>query len=89
MCIRDRLLGRINLSLGVFNLVPGFPLDGGRVLRAALWAWRKDVTWATRWAARTGSFIALVFILVGIVTAFTQDFLNGMWLAFILSLIHI
>ncbi len=77
------LLGRINLSLGVFNLVPGFPLDGGRVLRAALWAWRKDVTWATRWAARTGSFIALVFILVGIVTAFTQDFLNGMWLAFI------
>ncbi len=77
------LLSRINLSLGLFNLVPGFPLDGGRVLRAILWGWRKDLTWATRWAARVGSFVAILFIIVGIMLAFAGDFVNGIWLAFI------
>jgi len=77
------LLSQINLSLGLFNLVPGFPLDGGRVLRAALWAWRKDFTWATRSAARVGSLVAMFLILGGIMLTFTGNAANGLWLSFI------
>lgn len=78
-----RILGRISISLGLFNLVPGFPLDGGRALRAGLWALRKDLTWATRWAARVGRSIALVFSVLGIVTVFSGDWVNGVWLVFL------
>lgn len=77
------LLAQVNVSLGLFNLIPGFPLDGGRVLRAGLWAARKDIAWATRWAARVGHLVAMLFIVAGIVLAFAGDWLNGMWLAFI------
>lgn len=76
-------LAGINLTLGVFNLVPGFPLDGGRVLRAILWRVRRDLAWATRWASRIGQGVAYLFIILGIARAFGGDWVNGLWVAFI------
>lgn len=60
------LLGSVNLQLGLFNLIPGFPLDGGRVLRAGLWAWSGDYHRATRQAALVGQGFGLVFGLFGL-----------------------
>jgi Zn-dependent protease/CBS domain-containing protein len=83
-------LGPINTLLGVFNLVPGFPLDGGRVLRAILWAVTGDLRRATRWAARTGQAIALVMVATGfamamgaVVPVLGGGPLQGLWLALI------
>lgn len=76
-------LGGINLSLGAFNLIPGFPLDGGRVLRALLWRLRHDMDWATRWAARAGQAVAYAFIVFGMMRAFAGDWVGGLWMAFI------
>jgi CBS domain-containing protein len=74
---------RINLILGLFNLIPGFPLDGGRVLRAIVWWWNKDFHRATKVASFTGQIIAFGFIGFGILSIIRGDFLNGAWLAFI------
>jgi Zn-dependent protease/predicted transcriptional regulator len=76
-------LGYINIMLAVFNLVPGFPLDGGRVLRAIAWWITGDVKRATRIAARTGQVVALGFILIGIVRFFGGGGFGGLWIAFI------
>jgi len=76
-------LAGLNLSLGLFNLIPGFPLDGGRVLRAILWGVRKDLTWATMWASMVGQVVAYLFILAGIVRAFLDDWVSGLWMAFV------
>jgi Zn-dependent protease len=76
-------LGGINLSLGLFNLIPGFPLDGGRVLRAILWGAGRDLTKATRWASWVGQGVAYIFIVIGIVRVFAGDWFNGIWIAFI------
>ncbi len=72
-----------NLLLGVFNLIPGFPLDGGRVLLAILWKITGSLRMATRWAVRVGQFIAFLFILWGLFQIFTGSWLNGIWIAFI------
>ncbi len=76
-------LGRINFLLAVFNLIPGFPLDGGRVLRAILWQFRGSFREATRWATLIGQGIAFLFILFGVWQMFFGRFLDGLWIAFI------
>jgi Zn-dependent protease len=75
-----RYLVVVNMLLGTFNLVPGFPLDGGRVLRAALWAWTGRLDRATRIASRTGSVVALALVTVGSMSAFAGEPVGGMWL---------
>jgi Zn-dependent protease/predicted transcriptional regulator len=76
-------LGYINLSLALFNMVPGFPLDGGRVLRAAIWWATGDASRATRIAARVGQLVAFAFIMIGVVRFFGGAGLGGLWIAFI------
>ena len=85
------LLGAVNVQLGLFNLIPGFPLDGGRVLRAGLWAWNKDFNRATSQAALAGiGFgVALGLIGAGVMVGAWSGVLghsiatNGGWLIFI------
>ncbi len=72
-------LALINLILGGFNLVPAFPLDGGRALRAALWHWRGDYRAATRQAAQMGSTFGLFLIAVGILNFIGGNVVGGMW----------
>ncbi len=74
---------RINLILAFFNLIPGFPLDGGRVLRAIVWKISGDFHRATQAATFMGQVVAFGFIGWGIVTILTGNFFNGLWLAFI------
>jgi Zn-dependent protease/predicted transcriptional regulator len=76
-------LGSINVLLAVFNLIPGYPLDGGRLLRAALWGIYKDVDRATRSAARAGQIVAAIFIAWGLLQFFGGAGIGGLWLAFI------
>jgi Zn-dependent protease/predicted transcriptional regulator len=76
-------LADINLALGLFNLVPGFPLDGGRVLRGIAWGVTKDFDRATQIAAAAGKFIAFLMIFAGIWSALSGQGLGGLWLAFI------
>ncbi len=76
-------LGYVNLALFAFNLIPGFPLDGGRVLRAILWGASKDTARATIIAANVGRFIAYAFIALGMVMILHGNFFDGIWMAFI------
>lgn len=76
-------LGYINLALAAFNMIPGFPLDGGRVLRAILWAITHNANKSTRIAAGVGQIVGLLFITYGIFTFFTGNGIGGLWLAFI------
>lgn len=70
----------INLLLGGFNMIPAFPLDGGRALRAALWGWRGDLLWATKIAATTGSIFAFMLIGFGLLRAVSGDVVGGVWM---------
>lgn len=73
----------INLALGFFNLIPGFPLDGGRVLRALLW-WRTgSQTYATKVASDIGKGFAVALMILGALQIFAGFLLNGLWLLFI------
>jgi Zn-dependent protease len=76
-------LATINLWLALFNLLPGFPLDGGRVFRSAVWAWTGSMNRATRWAATSGRIIAVMMIVGGGIMILTGNWGNGIWLAFI------
>jgi Zn-dependent protease len=76
-------LGYINLMLAAFNMIPGFPLDGGRILRAILWWSTGSGERATQLAARTGQAVALLFIALGIFRFFGGAGFGGLWIAFI------
>lgn len=91
LVVLGSLLGMVNVQLGLFNLIPGFPLDGGRVLRAGLWAWNKDFNRATSQAALAGIGFGVALGLIGAVLmvgtwsgALGQSIpTNGGWLIFI------
>ena len=74
-----RYLAVVNMAILVFNLLPGFPLDGGRVLRAVLWAVMGDLRKATRIASALGSALGLGLIVLGAYAIFRGGALNGLW----------
>ncbi|MBI5032641.1 MAG: site-2 protease family protein [Chloroflexi bacterium] len=77
------ILAQVNGSLALFNLAPGFPLDGGRVLRAILWGATHSIATATKWASRVGQLIAVLLIGSAFIGFFTGFGIGGIWNAFI------
>jgi Zn-dependent protease/CBS domain-containing protein len=78
-----RYLALVNALLAGFNMLPGFPLDGGRVFRAILWGLTGSLSRATAIAATTGHILAFLFIGIGILEMFSGNLLGGIWIAFI------
>lgn len=76
-------MAQINLMFAVFNLLPGFPLDGGRILRSIAWAYTKNLKTATRIASGSGKLIAILVIIFGILRIMTTDLFSGAWLVLI------
>jgi Zn-dependent protease/predicted transcriptional regulator len=76
-------LGLSNLALAVFNLIPGFPMDGGRILRAILWGLTKDFMKATRIASIIGRGVGQLVILAGILVSLQGEVIDGVWLVLI------
>lgn len=79
----------INLTLGIFNLIPGFPLDGGRVLRAILWGTTGNVRRATEWAANVGKLVAYLLFGYAVFTILDgRNFIGGLWTGAIAWFLH-
>lgn len=78
-----KYLAYINLALVLFNLIPGYPLDGGRVLRAIMWAITGNMDRSTLIAANTGRLFAFLLIFVGVAQIFTGNLGGGLWIALI------
>jgi Zn-dependent protease/CBS domain-containing protein len=76
-------LAMINGLLAVFNLVPAFPLDGGRILRSVLWGWKGNLRWSTRISSAIGSGFGIVLIILGFIRILGGNFIGGMWLGLI------
>jgi CBS domain-containing protein len=76
-------LGYINLALAGFNMIPGYPLDGGRMLRAILWWKTGEMDRATRSAAKVGQTVGILFIVLGISRFFGGAGVGGLWISFI------
>jgi len=83
-------LGSVNILLGLFNLIPGFPLDGGQILRSLLWSATNNLVKATHWASLVGQAVAWTLILAGVLMLFGVEvpflgtgIFNGMWIIFI------
>jgi Zn-dependent protease len=72
-------LGWINIVLAVFNMVPAFPLDGGRVLRAAIWGWKGDYLGATRIASRFGKAFGFLLVGLAVLSVLSGNLIGGMW----------
>ena len=75
-----RYLSFINIAVALFNLVPGFPLDGGRVLRSIIWGVRRDRVAATRIAARGGQLVAGLMVVYGVSRALDGEAMTGLWM---------
>lgn len=73
-------LGWINIILAGFNLIPAFPLDGGRVLRSVLWGWKENIHWATNISSKIGSAFGFALIIFGVVEVIAGNFIGGIWL---------
>ena len=77
-------LARINLVVALFNLIPGLPLDGGQVLKAALWKVTGDRFQAVHWAAKAGQILGYCAITLGFaIDFFTREFITGLWIVLI------
>jgi Zn-dependent protease/CBS domain-containing protein len=72
-------LAMINLAIGIFNLLPGFPLDGGRVLRSAFWAQNRNLLSATRIASIIGQLVAYFIMALGVIAFFIGEYITGIW----------
>jgi len=72
-------LSAINLLLAIFNMIPAFPTDGGRVLRSALWWIKGDIRWATHTASRISVFFAVFIIFIGFVSLMVGNVIGGIW----------
>jgi len=81
-------LAFINALLAAFNVIPAFPLDGGRVLRSILWAIKGNLRWATRISSWIGSSFGILLIILGIFTFFGGNFIGGMWWFLIGMFLH-
>lgn len=72
-------LAMLNKYLLLFNMVPAFPMDGGRVLRAILWAWKRDIYWATRITSTLGNWFGTLLIVLGVISILQGVFVGGVW----------
>lgn len=80
--------GIVNIGLGIFNFLPAFPMDGGRILRAFLWKRRENMISATKTASRVGAFVGYILMGIGIFQVLFQGSLGGLWLVFMGNMLH-